>query len=482
MARPFAKLKDREISRSPCPSCAISPIFPAMTSLISYNPATGDAVGEVEVTPPGEIPVIVALARAAQPAWKALGHDGRAALLIRAHETLSARAEELGRLITEEMGKPLGDGIGEATSLGSGVREHLDEIAEALAPEVVEDGRLHSVIYHDPLGVCAAITPWNFPMAMPQWMVLPALAAGNTVILKPSEETPLCGQAYAEGLIDVLPRDVLQVVHGADDQGKTLVESDVDMIAFTGSRETGQHILRAASAGLKRVILELGGKDPMIVLEDADLEKAAKFAAWNSYRNAGQVCVSTERIFVLEGVAERFAELLVEMTNATTVANGLEDGAEVGPMVNATQRDHVLAQVEEAVAQGAEVLAGGEGHHDNFIMPTVLGGVTEDMAIARDETFGPVACITPVASEEEAIERANDTHFGLGAVVFGGDIEQTAQVARRLTAGMIGINRAAAGAEGTPWVGARQSGYGFHKSRDGHRQFTQTRVVTKSRA
>lgn len=450
-----------------------------MTLLISYDPATGGPVGEVEVTPSSEIPDTVALARDAQPAWHALGHEGRAELLVEAHEALSARASELGRLITEEMGKPLADGVGEAESLGTGVREHLNEIAEALAPEVIEDGRLHSVVYHDPLGVCAAITPWNFPMAMPQWMVLPALAAGNTVILKPSEETPLCGQAYADGLIDVLPKNVVQVVHGADDQGKTLVESDVDMIAFTGSRETGQHILRSASNGLKRVILELGGKDPMIILEDADLEKAAKFAAWNSYRNAGQVCVSTERIFVLEGVAERFSELLVELTNNTKVANGFEDGAQVGPMVNVTQRDHVLAQVEDAVAQGAEVLAGGKGHHDNFIMPTVLSGVTEDMAIAREETFGPVACITRVASEEEAIERANDTHFGLGAVVFGGDVERTAQVARRLTAGMIGINRAAGGADGTPWVGARQSGYGFHKSRDGHRQFTQTRVVTK---
>ena len=452
-----------------------------MALLISYNPATGDPVGEVEVTPSSEIPSVVTRARAAQPAWQELGHDGRAKLLAQAHEALSARADELGRLITEEMGKPLADAIGEAESLGAGVREHLDEIGEALAPEVIEDARLHSMIYHDPLGVCAAITPWNFPMAMPQWMVLPALAAGNTVVLKPSEEAPLCGQAYAQGLIDVLPANVLQVAHGADDQGKTLVECDVDLIAFTGSRETGQHILRSASNGLKRVILEMGGKDPMIVLEDADLEKAAKFAAWNSYRNAGQVCVSTERIFVLEGVAERFAELLVEMTNNTTVADGLEDGAQVGPMVNATQRDHVLAQVEDAVAQGARVLAGGEGHHDNFIMPTVLGGVTEDMAIAREETFGPVACITPVASEEEALERANGTHFGLGAVVFGGDLEHTAQVARRLTAGMIGINRAAGGAEGTPWVGARQSGYGFHKSKDGHRQFTQTRVVTKPR-
>ena len=453
-----------------------------MTLLISYNPATGEPAGEVEVTPPSEIPAVVARARSAQPSWQALGHDSRARLLTSAHEALSARADELGHLITEEMGKPLADAISEAQSLGAGVREHLIEIDEALAPEVVEDARLRSVIYHDPLGVCAAITPWNFPMAMPQWMALPALAAGNTVILKPSEETPLCGQAYAQGLIDVLPPDVIQVVHGADDQGKALVGSDVDLIAFTGSRETGQHILRSASGGLKRVILELGGKDPMIVLEDADLAKAAKFAAWNSFRNAGQVCVSTERIFVLDGVAERFSELLVELTESTKVAAGLQEGAQVGPMVNATQRDHVLAQVEEAVAQGAQVLAGGEGHHDNFIMPTVLGGITEDMSIAREETFGPVACITPVASEDEAVERANHTHFGLGAVVFGGDPESTARVARRLTAGMIGINRAAGGAEGTPWVGARQSGYGFHKSKDGHRQFTQTRVVTNPRS
>ncbi len=449
-----------------------------MTLLISYNPATGEPVGEIAVTPASEIPDVVTRARAAQPAWQALGHEGRAELMAKAHEGFLERAEELGRLITEEMGKPLTDAIGEVKSLGAGVREHLDEIGEALAPEVIEDGRLRSVIYHDPLGICAAITPWNFPMAMPQWMVLPALAAGNTVILKPSEETPLCGQAYADGLNDVLPPDVLQVVHGADDQGKSLVEADVDLIAFTGSRATGQHILRSASGGLKRVILELGGKDPMIVLDDADLERAAKFAAWNSFRNAGQVCVSTERIFVVESVAERFQELLVDMTKKTKVANGLDDGAQVGPMVNATQRDHVLAQVEDAVERGAKVLAGGEGHHDNFIMPTVLGGVTDDMDIACEETFGPVACITPVASEEEAVARANDTHFGLGAVVFGGDPQHTADVARRLTAGMIGINRAAGGAQGTPWVGARQSGFGFHKSRDGHRQFTQTRVVT----
>ncbi len=449
-----------------------------METLKSYNPANGELFGEVPVTSADDIPAVVDRARAAQPAWEALGHDGRARLLAKAAETFAERAEDLGRLITEEMGKPLAEGIGEAKSLAS-VQEELEEIGEALAPEVFDDGRNHSTVYHDALGVCAAITPWNFPMSMPHWMVLPALAAGNTVILKPSEETPLCGQAYADVLNAALPPDVLQVVHGADDQGKRLVESDVDLIAFTGSRETGKHILRSASGELKRVILELGGKDPMVVLESADLEKAAKFAAWNSFRNTGQVCVSTERIFVPDSVADRFEALLVEAGEAMKQGDGLDGGIKVGPMVNAQQRDHVLEQLDEAIAEGARVLSGGSGHHDNFVTPTILTGVREEMAIAKDETFGPVACVTRVASEKEAIEKANSTHFGLGAVVFGEDDERTAQIARQLTAGMIGINRAAAGARGTPWVGARQSGYGFHKSKDGHRQFTQVRVVTK---
>jgi len=447
--------------------------------LKSYNPATGDLVGEVPITAPDDIPGIVERSRAAQPAWEALGHDGRARLLMQAAESFLTRADELGRLITLEMGKPLREAIGEAKSLAD-VKHELEEIQEALAPETFEDGRDRSTVYHDPLGVCAAITPWNFPMAMPAWMVLPALAAGNTVILKPSEETPLCGQAYADVLNEKLPADVLIVVQGADDQGKRLVDSDVDLIAFTGSRETGKHILRAASRDLKRVILELGGKDPMIVLESADLEKAARFAAHNSFRNAGQVCVSTERIFVPEAIADRFEALLVEATASMTQGDGLDEGVKVGPMVNEHQRNHVLSQLEAAVSEGAEVLAGGSGHHDNFVTPTVLTGVTEEMSIATEETFGPVACVTRVESVEEAVQKANATHFGLGAVVFGEDGERTTQVARQLTAGMIGINKAVGGGAGTPWVGARQSGFGFHKSKDGHRQFTQTRVLSKA--
>ncbi len=451
-----------------------------MDTLRSLDPATGDVVGEVPVTAPELVQTVVDRVRRAQPGWAALGLEGRGEILERAAALFDERAEEHARLITREMGKPLKESRAEARSLGRGLGREVAEIVEALAPDVIEDGHASSTIYHDPLGVVGAITPWNFPMSMPAWMVLPALAAGNTVVLKPSEETPLCGQAYADVLDAVLPPDVLAVVHGADDQGKALVRSDVDMIAFTGSREVGKHILREASDTLKRVVLELGGKDPMIVLEDADIEQAARFAAFNSFRNAGQVCVSTERIFVLDSVADRFEQALVELTRAMRLGNGLEE-ADVGPMVNARQRDHVLAQIEAAVEAGATVLSGGEGHHANFVTPTVLTGVTEEMEIGRQETFGPVACVTRVGSVDEAVERANDTPFGLGAVVFGGEEGGTEAVARRLTAGMVGVNRSAGGAAGTPWVGARESGFGFHKSRDGHRQFTQTRVLTRAR-
>jgi acyl-CoA reductase-like NAD-dependent aldehyde dehydrogenase len=451
-----------------------------MAKLDSINPFDGSIVGSVEVTPAEAIPEVVARARAAQPGWAALGVEGRAKLLGKATDRFKAQAQELATIITREMGKPLSESLGEAKGLGNGLAAELEEIAEALEPESVEKGSLRSVIHRDPLGVCAAITPWNFPMAMPNWMVLPALATGNTVIFKPSEETPLCGQAYADILSEFLPPDVLITVHGADAQGKALVQGEVDLIAFTGSREVGKHILQAASGSLKRVILELGGKDAMIVLDDADLDKAAKFAAFNGFRNAGQVCVSTERILVHERVADAFLEKLSAEAERMVMGNGMDKETTLGPMVNPGQREHVIDQIREAVTAGARVMAGGVCHGDPFIMPTVLADVPGEVCVAKDETFGPVVCVNRVTSDEEAVEKANATPFGLGAVVFGGDEERAEAVARRLTAGMVGINRACGGAPGTPWVGAKESGYGFHKGRDGHRQFTQTRVVSRA--
>ncbi len=450
----------------------------ATDTLKSYNPATGELVGEIPSTPVGQIAQIVDRARAAQPAWRALGADQRAATIAPAGAQLVARADELGLLLTHEMGKPLPEAVGEIKDCGESLDETLREINEALQPNQLDDEKVASTIYHDPFGVCAAITPWNFPLAMPHWTVIPALMAGNTVVLKPSEETPLIAQAYVDLLNEFLPADVLQSVHGADDQGKALVQSDVDMIAFTGSRATGKHILGSASASLKRVILELGGKDPLVVLEDADIKAAAKFAVNNSFRNAGQVCVSTERIYVDEKIADAFEREVVQLAGDLKTGDGMEENVNVGPMINDTQREHVLKQIRAAVSQGAHVAFGRADHPDCFILPPVLTNVTHDMDIMRDETFGPVACIERFTDTDDAIALANDTPYGLGAVVFGGDRERTADVARRLDAGMIGINKGCGGASGSPWVGAKQSGFGYHSGKQGHRQFTQPRVVS----
>ncbi len=446
--------------------------------LESINPATGDVVGVVPVTAPQDVAAVVARARAAQPAWEALGPRGRADLLRRAGPTFLERAAALGELLSREMGKPLREGVGEVRSVGH-LDGELEEMIQAFEPVILQDGRTVTEYRHDPLGVCAALTPFNFPASMISWMALPALMAGNTVVLKPSEETPLIAQAYVDVFNEVLPPDVLSIVHGGAEQGRALVSADVDMIAFTGSRETGRHILCAAAPGLKRVMLELGGKDPLVVLDDADVAQAADFAVRNSFRNAGQVCVSTERIYVQEAVAEAFEAAVVAGCQALVQGPWDLEGVAVGPMIHARQRDHVLRQIDEAVAAGATVAAGGVGHRGNFVAPTVLCGVDHSMSIMRDETFGPVACIVRVSTEEEAVTLANDSPYGLGAVVFGSDEERAAGVARRIRAGMVGINRGVGGASGSPWVGAKESGLGFHGGVDGHRQFSQARIVSR---
>jgi len=450
--------------------------------LESYDPATGELVGDVPLTAPSDLPALLDRARGAQREWAFLSLAERRDRMAAAAPLFLEQSASVGALLSAEMGKPLREAVGEVRSCGAGLEADLDEMVGALSPEVLEDGRTRTVLYRDPLGVCAAITPWNFPVAMPHWLVIPALMAGNAVLLKPSEETPLCGQAYADILTQVLPEGLLQVVHGADELGRALVSSEVDLIAFTGSRDAGAHILGAASSTLKRVILELGGKDPLLVLEDADVEQAAKFAVRNSFRNAGQVCVSTERIYVHESLGAAFEEAVVAGASALVQGAGTVEGVQVGPMVNARQRDHVVAQIDSAVAAGARVLQGGQGHHGNFVVPTVLGGLDHSMDILKTETFGPVACIVRVSDDDEAIRLANDTPYGLGAVVFGSDPARTSNVARRLEAGMVGINRGVGGAAGAPWVGAKQSGFGFHSGRDGHRQFAQTRIVSLHQA
>ncbi len=451
----------------------------AAGTLTSYNPATGEPVGIVPITPPGDIPTIVARAREAQKAWGARAAQERADILRPAGQRLLDRATEFGRLLTLEQGKPLADGLSEVTHCGEKILSEVDEIAQAVAPRELHAEGMVTTLRYDPLGVVAAITPWNFPMLMPQWMVLPALVAGNSVVLKPSEQTPLIAQAYADVLNEFLPEGVLQTVHGADDQGKTLVESDVNLIAFTGSKATGQKIMAAAASGLKRLILELGSKDPLIVLEGADLDAAAEFAARNSFRNCGQVCVSTERIYAEKPIADAFAARLAEAAKAYPSGDPTAEGTALGAMVMREQKDLVVAQLTDAIAKGAKVVFGGESLEGNFMPATVLTGVTHDMDIMKAETFGPLAPIVTVADADEAVRLANDSEYGLGAVVFGPE-DKAQRVAARIDAGMIGVNRGIHGAPGSPWAGAKHSGIGYHMGPDGHRQFCQVRTITRN--
>jgi len=445
------------------------------------DPATGEVIAEIASATPAEVIDAVRRARAAQVAWGATPFDERASGLLAGVKALGARADELAQTITREMGKPLGDAQKEITSWTSGVSRTLQEVAKALEPEVLREADSETRVVRDPLGVVAAITPWNFPLGMPIELLVPALATGNTVVFKPSELVPLTGAILAECLAEHLPADVLVLLQGAGDVGAQLVASDVDMIAFVGSRDTGKRIMESASGGLKRLVLELGGKDPLVVFGDADLAAAADCAVLHSLRNTGQVCCSVERIYVEASVADEFEALVLQRAKAWKHGSGFEEGVKMGPLVSAEQRRKVVEQVQAAVAGGARLLLGGQEPDGKgwFYPATVLADVSDDLAVSRDETFGPVISLSRFdGDEDEAVRLANDTPYGLGANVFTGDLDKGTRVARRIRSGQVGVNRYLAGSPGAPWVGARQSGFGYLGSVDGHRQFTVPKSIS----
>ena len=459
--------------------------------LKSYNPADGTLIGEVDVTPVNEIPAIVECAKQAQLQWAALDIDERIQILMEAYSVLGLKKREIGTLLSMEQGKDLRRGIGEVSGCAGSTGYVASSVKAAIAP-VVRQGYGKTIVKYEPLGVCGIIAPWNYPVSMADWMIVPALVAGNAVVLKPSEETPLVAKAYVDALNEVLPENLLQIVFGDEGQGKALVQSNVDFIGFTGSLEAGKDIMREAAESLKPLIMELGGKDSMIVLEDADIDDAAAFAISNSLENAGQMCISTERIFVHESVAEEFVKKVTGYLPYFKAGPYDDPQAQVGPIINERQRARIITHIEDAREKGAQIILSQDGvvydvtdanaypeisdmHPDRYILPTVILGVTDDMLAAKEETFGPLVCITVYDDIDKAIESANATDYGLGAVVYGG--KNAEEVASRLEAGMIGINTGASGGGECPWVGAKMSSFGYHGSPDGHRQFTRPRVV-----
>jgi len=347
------------------------------------------------------------------------------------------------------------------------------EAIEAFQPKAV-GGR--TTIEYRPLGVVAVISPWNYPLAMANNLIVPALMAGNPVVFKPSEETPLVADLFVKILNRVLPQHVLQIVHGDGVQGRTLVENRVNLIAFTGSQAVGKDIMTRAASGVKRLVMELGGNDPMIVLPDADIGSAARFAVASSFENAGQMCTSTERIYVDEQIADQFEAQVTAIASRYKTGPWNMPGVNIGPIVNNKQHGMIMKHIRDAETKGARILLGGSKQISPYIKPTVIADMTQDMIMEQDETFGPVVAMSRFVTLDEAVERANNSPYGLGAVVFGKKDAQA--VAEKLEAGMVGINQGVGGSGNAPWVGAKQSGFGFHGSKDGHRQFAQIRVVS----
>lgn len=443
------------------------------STLSSYDPSNGEILGSVPVSSDKDIELLVAAAKRAHSGWREVSLVDRVQIIQSAFSAVESKMMDLAELLSREMGKDIRRSSGEVQGVIYGAPYISEEVGRALTTK--NFGRTE--VEYKSLGTVAVISPWNYPLAMAINLIIPSLTAGNSVIWKPSEETPLIAQALYDLVREKLPENVLQIVHGNSEQGKILVDSDVDMIAFTGSQATGRDIMGRASKSIKRLVMELGGNDPLIVLKDANLEAAARFAVGSSFENAGQMCTSTERIYVDASVTSRFEQLVVSYAAQFKVGPWNMDGVNVGPIINTKQHQKVVAHVDDAITKGATCLLGGQNQEPPYIAPTVLTGMKPNMLIEGEETFGPVVCISSYTDLDEAIERANNSTYGLGAVVYGG--AEAESVADKLVAGMIGINEGPGGGGEAPWVGAKQSGFGFHGSADGHKQFAQVRVVNR---
>jgi len=410
--------------------------------IVNTNPATGEVISRVACTTPSEVDQLVAKAKEAQLEWSCKDAMDRVTFLRNSLKALSEQAEKLATLMVQEMGKPLSEAKEE---MEGAVKkdDFMDILEQAQKPQTFGS----SIVVREALGVVVVLSPWNFPVDEILLLALPALAAGNTVIVKPSEVVPETGGLTVTTLASVLPTNVLQLAQGDGVVGAQLVaHSDVNLVAMTGSSAAGRKIMANAAPNLKRLVLELGGKDPMVVFEDADIDKAAKDAVTYSLCNTGQVCCSVERIYVPGSILEDFEKRVVEYASEFKVGNGMEPDTKIGPMVSRLQRDRVAEQVDGAVHQGAKVLLKSDvpdnaGDETSFYPVTVLSNVTHDMDVFQTETFGPVVAISAFdGSEEEAIRLANKSDYGLSASVYSKDVDRARRVATRIGCGQIGIN------------------------------------------
>ena len=438
------------------------------------DPATGLKLAEVANLGAAHAEQAISAANAAWPAWRSKTAKERSILLRKWFDLLIANTEDLARLMTTENGKPLAESRGEV-AYGASFVEWFAEEAKRINGETLPqfDNNRRLLVQRQSIGVCAAITPWNFPLAMITRKVAPAIAAGCPVIIKPAEQTPLTALAAAElALRAGIPAGVINIVTADAGNsiaiGKVLCASDtVRHISFTGSTEVGRILMAQSAPTVKKMSLELGGNAPFIVFDDADIDSAVEGAFASKYRNAGQTCVCSNRIYVQESVYEAFVQKFAAKVKTAKVGNGFEDGVNQGPLIEPSAVDKVERHVKDAIAKGARVLTGGQRLQGQFFEPTVVADATADMVCATEETFGPFAPIFKFKTEQEAIDAANNTIFGLASYFYSRDVGRIFRVSEALEYGMVGINVGVLATEHVPFGGVKQSGLGREGSHHG---------------
>lgn len=448
-----------------------------------HDRATGALLAQVPSSGRAEAAQAIAAADRAFSTWRRVPAGQRGLLLRRWHQLMQDHAEDLAQLLTAEQGKPLADARAEVSYAASFIDWYAEEARRgygSVMPGPAADRRLMAL--KEPIGVCAAITPWNFPYAMVTRKAAAALAAGCTMVLKPAEQTPLCALALAELAQRAgLPDGVFNVITGDPVAigGELTRSPQVRKISFTGSTAVGRLLMRQSADTLKKLSLELGGNAPFIVFDDADLQAAVEGLMVAKFRNAGQACIAANRIYVQAGVYEEFARLLAAAVSALKVAPGTEEGAQIGPLIDEAGLNKVQAHVADAIAQGARVLTGGKRHArgGTYYEPTVLAEAHTGMLLARDETFGPVAPLFRFETEAEVLQAANAVEYGLGAYVFSRDHGRIWRAIDALDVGMVGINSGLISTAEAPFGGVKQSGLGREGGREGMEEYLVTKYV-----
>jgi succinate-semialdehyde dehydrogenase/glutarate-semialdehyde dehydrogenase len=449
-----------------------------------HDPATGKKLADVANLGPKEAEAALDAANAAWPAWRNKTGKERSIILRKWFELLMANQEDLGRIMTAEQGKPFAEAKGEV-AYGASFVEWFAEEAKRVNGETLPqfDNTRRLMVLKQPIGVCAAITPWNFPLAMITRKVAPALAAGCPVVIKPAELTPLTALAAAELAIRAgIPAGVLNILTADSDNsiaiGKVFCSSDiVRHISFTGSTEVGRILMAQSAPSIKKLALELGGNAPFIVFDDADIDSAVEGAMASKYRNAGQTCVCANRLYVQDAVYDEFVQKFSAKVKTLKVGNGFEDDVVQGPLIEDAAVQKVERHVQDAIAKGGKVMVGGHKLNGQFFEPTVIADASADMLCAREETFGPFAPVFRFHKDQEAIDAANNTEFGLASYFYTRDIGRIYRVSEALEYGMVGVNVGVIATEHVPFGGVKQSGLGREGSRHGMDEYLEMKYI-----